>query len=118
MRPQLENEFTGLVQLVASQKGDALCESLLVCYEAGKPEIYDAYLVSQLLWTGKVREAAVLRPVAERRYSIVQTNVVSTTGPMDLAGHDRFSPAFMKELLANYDMVWHTGNFAAFLPKQ
>jgi hypothetical protein len=117
MRPQLEAEFTGLVQLVQAQNGDALCESLLVCFEAGKPEVYDPYLVTQLLSTGKVREADILRLIEDRHFSVVQTDTISGVDPLDIRGHDRFSPAFMTKLLANYQMVWRTGNFAAFVPK-
>jgi hypothetical protein len=118
VRPQLEAEFSGLVQLIAGQNGEALCESLLACYEAGKPEVYDPYLVTQLLSTGKVRESDILRLIEDRHFAVVQTDVVYQVEPQAITGHDRFSPAFMTALLANYQMVWRTGNFAAFVPKK
>jgi hypothetical protein len=117
-RTLAEAEFGGLVQLVASQNGEALCESLLVCYEAGKPEVYDAYLVTQLLSTGKMKESEILRLLDARHFSVVQTDVISGVDPQDLNGHDRFSAAFMKQLLAKYQMVWRTANFAAFVPRK
>jgi hypothetical protein len=118
LKPQFEAEFTGLVQFLQARNGPALCESLLACYEAGKPEIYDPYLVSQLLETGKVREDEILRMIGERHFAVVQTDVVTGVDPLAVSGHDRFSPAFMTQLLANYQMSWRTPNFAAFVPRR
>src|SRR5207248_6076004 len=41
--PQLEQEFASAVEFVRSHPGPALCESLLMCQEAGKPEEFDPY---------------------------------------------------------------------------
>jgi hypothetical protein len=117
LRPQIEAEFTGLVRFVQGRNGDALCESLLVCYEAGKPEFYDPYLVSQLLATGKIPESAILRLIDDRHFAVVQTDVISGVDPLALEGHDRFSAALMRHLLDHYQIAWRTGNFAAFVPK-
>jgi dolichyl-phosphate-mannose-protein mannosyltransferase len=117
LRPAFEAEFTGLVRYIQTRNGDALCEALLVCYEAGKPEVYDPYLVTQLLSTGKLPESDILRLLDERHFAVVQTDIVNGVDPLAVSGHDRFSPAFMRHLFDNYRMVWRTGHFAAFVPK-
>jgi hypothetical protein len=114
--PQLEQDFGNLVQFVRSRPGPALCESLLLCYEAGKQEQYDPFAVDQLIKTGKMPEAGVLRLLDEHRFSTIQLNVPAGE-PVNAAPRLRFSSAFMTRLLNNYQLATRTNSFAVLTPK-
>ena len=113
--PQLERDFAGAVEFVKSQPGPALCESLLLCFEAGKPEEYDAFTADQLVKTGKVPEAAVLRMLDERHFSTVQL-VMDPGEPLVPAERPRFSQPFMTRLLADYRPAMRTSSYTIFTP--
>jgi hypothetical protein len=49
-----EAEFTGVSNFIKSRPGPALCETMLLCYAAGKPETYDPFAVDMLVRTGKI----------------------------------------------------------------
>jgi hypothetical protein len=114
---QRQQEFERLVQFVQSQPGPALCESLLACFEAGKPKLYDAYVVSNLLSTGKLREAEVLALIEQRRFNVIQLDRPETNRPITIQGHSRFSPAFMTRLFTNYREGFSVSGYAAFVPR-
>jgi len=112
--PQLEQDFTAAVDFVRAHPGPALCESLLLCFEAGKPEEFDAYAVDQLVKTGRVPEAAILRLLDGRHFSTIQ---LVTSEPIAPAERTRFSQAFMTRLLGGYQMAMQTNSYAIFTPK-
>jgi len=115
--PELEQEFAGAVQFVKAQPGPALCESLLVCFEAGKPEEYDAFQIDQMIKTGKVQEAEVLKLLDGRHFSTIQL-VANAGDPIAPAGRPRFSQAFMVHLLNDYRLAMRTNSYAIFSPKR
>ncbi len=114
--PQLEQDFANAVQFVGSRPGPALCESLLLCYDAGKQEQYDPFAVDQLIKTGKMPEANLVRLLDERRYSTIQLNIPANE-PLSAAPRLRFSSAFMRTLLNDYQVAMRTNSFAIFTPK-
>ncbi len=112
--PQIERDFAGAVDFLRSRPGPALCESLLLCFEAGKPEEIDAYDVDQLVKTGRVPESAILRLLDERHFSTIQ---LVTSEPIAPAERTRFSQAFMTRLLTKYQPAMQTNSYAIFTPK-
>jgi hypothetical protein len=112
--PQLEQEFAGAMEFVRSHPGPALCESLLMCQEAGKPLEFDPYAVDQLVKTGRVPQAAILRLLDERHFATIQLNTNEPIGPVE---RSRFSQAFMTKLLTVYQPAVQTGSFVIFTPK-
>jgi hypothetical protein len=115
--PQLEQEFAAAAQFVTSQPGPALCESLLLCFEAGKPQEFDAFIVDQQVKTGQVPEAAVLKMLDDRRFGTIQLNVPAGE-PLAAAERMRFSQAFMAKLLATYRPAMRTSNHTIFTPSR
>jgi 4-amino-4-deoxy-L-arabinose transferase-like glycosyltransferase len=113
----LEAEFQNAVQVVRSQPGPALCENLLLCFDAGKPETVDAFAVDQSIKTGHLAEQALLEPVAARRFGVIQIEVGPSETLRPVARH-RFSAAFMSQLLANYRLVLRNSRHAIFVPNQ
>ena len=111
---QLEQEFTSAVDFVKSHPGPALCENLLLCFEAGKPFEFDPYAVDQLVKTGHVPEAAILRQLDEHHFSTISLLATEPIGP---AARGRFSQAFMVRLLNRYKPAVQSSSNAIFVPK-
>jgi hypothetical protein len=60
-------EFLGAID------GDALCETSLLCFWAGKPFAFDPYLVSEKIVGGRVSEETVVDLIASGRFRVIQT---------------------------------------------
>ncbi len=130
--PAHESEFNSAVDFMKTRPGPALCESLLLCYEAGKPFEYEPYSVRDLLRTGRLHEDEILQLLRTNHFQTVQialrSDEVNLKEWVDLRaslGSDqkesdkerRFTPAFMRELLDDYQLSKRTSDMAIFCPK-
>ena len=112
---QRDAGFATDVQFVRSQPGRVICEDLLVCFEAGKPYVFDAFNVDQLVKTGTLPESQVLQLLASHQFSGIQISFHSNE-PVTAAPRDRFSANFMRQLLTAYRPVLRTFDSVMFLP--
>ena len=71
--PELEKQFDAEVSFLASQPGPAICESLTLCYEAGKPYILDPFNSTRLVRFGKLNSDEIVKQIAEKKYGAIQT---------------------------------------------
>jgi len=128
----LENEFRSSVEYVRAHPGPALCESLLLCYEAGKPFEYEPFTVQDQINTGRTKENDVLQLLRTHQFQTVQIELRSdeedlkewadlraslASDQTDSDKQRRFTPNFMKELLADYQLSKRTSQMALFSPK-
>jgi hypothetical protein len=107
------HEFDADVALLRTRPGPALCEDLRVCFEAGKPFVYDAYFTKAQVKTRRLREADLIALVKNASFSTVQLTVDSqeSLGPRE---RDRFTAGFMEALLARYRIATQ-GNFSVLM---
>jgi len=127
--PALESEFSSSVEFVKARPGPALCESLLLCYKAGKPFEYEPFSVRDQINTGLIKEDEVLELLKTHHFQIVEIALRSdeqnlkewadlrTSLASDQTDPDRqrrFTPNFMKELLADYHLSKRTSEMALF----
>jgi len=126
-----QEEFNSAVQFVKTHPGPALCESLLLCYEAGKPFEYEPFSVRDQLKTGVLHEGDILHLLQTHHFQTVQIALRSDEGNVkdpelkaslssDQTQPDterRFTPAFMKELLKDYQLSKRTSEMAIFCPQ-
>jgi hypothetical protein len=110
-------EFQQLVQFVRAQPGPALCETLLVCFAAGKAQVYDPYVVTNLIETGKLREADVAALFDRRNFGVIQLGRPQENAPVPVTGHERLSPELLKHILANYREAFGVSWHGAFVPR-
>jgi hypothetical protein len=129
--PTLEREFQSSVAFLQAHPGPALCESLLLCYEAGKPFEYEPFTVNDQMMTGKVHEADVLQLLKTHHFQIVEVALRSDDQDLsdselrrslsnDQKDPDKmrgFPPNFMKELVEDYQLSKRTSRMALFCPK-
>jgi len=125
-----ENEFRSAVGFVRMRPGPALCESLLLCYEAGKPFEFEPFSVRDQIQTGRINEDEVLQLLRTHHFQIVQIALRSDEEDLkeidlraslssDQKAPDterRFTPNFMKELLGDYQLSKRTSEMAIFCP--
>lgn len=126
----LESEFRSAVESTKSRSGPALCESLLLCYEAGKAFEYEPFSVRDELKTGQVKEDDVLQMLRTHHFQTVEINLRSveenlnwpdlrtslTSDQTDPDTVRNFTPSFLKELVADYHLEKRTSQMALFAP--
>lgn len=95
------------VALLAVVPAPAICEDLLLCYEAGKPMDYDPYYVRDKILTGRVREDDILAMLRAGHYAAIQ---------LDHRDEGRFTPGFMRVLRAQYRPVMTGSYYSVFVP--
>jgi len=126
--PAHEAEFNSAVVFLKKKPGPVLCESILLCYEAGKPLEFEAFAVREQVRKGMLREDDVLPLLRTHHFQAVQVELRSDEESLNDAklraslGSDqkdpgterRFSPEFMKELLKDYQLSLRTSDMAIF----
>lgn len=73
--PEREKVFKSEVSFLVAQPGPALCESLLRCYDAGKPYVYDPFNSTSLMQFNKLNSHQIVENIVEKRYGAIETGV-------------------------------------------
>ena len=129
--PAQQAEFNSAVNFVKSHPGPGLCESHLLCFEAGKPFEFEPFSVRDQVMAGRIPESDVLDLLKTRHFQIVEIALRSDEADLSPAelqkslGSDqkdpekerRFSPNFMTELLQDYQLSLRTKDMVIFCPK-
>lgn len=97
------------IAILKSTNGPAICEDMLLCYEAGKPLVYDPYYVHDQILRGNVQDSSILAMLRAHHYAAIQINGVG-----DKEG--RFTIPFMHTLLDEYRPVLVSRRYAVFVP--
>jgi hypothetical protein len=113
--PQMEREYAAAVEFLKSRPGPALCESLLLCYDAGKPMTYEAFAVASLVKTRRIDEYDVLVMLRQRHWATIEIDL-GANEPLQASARRRFSKAFMRELFRDYGPALRTSDYALFVP--
>lgn len=128
--PAQEKEFQSAVTFLKAHPGPGLCESHLLCYEAGKPFEFEPFSVRDQVQTGRMREEDVLQLLKTRHFQTVELWVLSDEEKLndaeleaslaaeqkDFTEERRFSEAFLRELLKDYRLSMRTTSMAIFTP--
>jgi hypothetical protein len=107
--------FLEEVSFLRSRPGPAICESLLLCSEAGKPFELSPFDTFMLVSHGKLSERPIIEGLQKAEFGAVQLN-----GPVDsyLEGYsDRFSPAFAAATFNHYKLAFQERGSYIYVPK-
>src|SRR6266851_2433094 len=129
--PARVREFNSAAELLKTRPGPALCESHLLCYEAGKPFEYEPFSVQQQLKAGVLHEEDILQLLRTHPFQTIEValreeeqNLSEGDLRMSLTSDQkepdkqrRFGPKFMNELLAEYQLSMRTSEMALFCPR-
>lgn len=114
---QAEAEFNGVSDFIKARPGAALCETMLLCYAAGKPESYDPFAVDMLVRTGKLSQEALAHLIASRQYAVIEIDWAANE-PMQPAPRIRFPGPAMRALFSSYQLSLRSAKYAVFTPRQ
>jgi hypothetical protein len=113
---ELHDQQRGFQQDVAflrSQPGPALCESLLECYTAGKPFLYDPFNATRLIDLGKLDPSLLIDQLQRRRFGAVQIDALTDGEPDPV----RFHPLIDQAIAANYTSAAGTRGTYLYIPQ-
>ena len=114
--PRRESDFESQVALLRSRPGPAICENLLLCFDAGKPFTYDPFEAGEAFKTGRVDESRILELLEHHEFAAIELGI-RPTEPLRPAARYRFSAAFMRVLFAQYTPVFRGIESVVFVPK-
>ena len=104
--------FDTEVAFLRSQPGLALCESLLRCYFAGKPYIYDPFNATRQIGLGQLDANVIAGAVRRLQYGAIQLD-----GPLDNPRRtEQFAPPILAAIRENYHPVFQNQDGAIYLP--
>jgi hypothetical protein len=67
-----EAEFRRATEFLARQRGDAFCDSLLMCFEAGKPLVIEPFSARNAIETGRLEESQLTRLFERHRFAVIE----------------------------------------------
>lgn len=109
-----QRHFEEDVAFLRSQGGPALCESLLRCYFAGKPYVYDPFNATRLIAFHKLDDAVIVDGLSQHRYGAVQLDAPRQD---DDALPDRFNAKIAAAIEQNYKPVLEHDGASVYLPR-
>lgn len=97
-----QREFDGEVTFLKQRSAPVLCESLLRCYFAGQPYVYDPFNATRLIRFRKLDAGLVVAGLDRGTYSGVQFD----QSPDALAvEEERFAPEILRSIRSHYHRV-------------
>jgi hypothetical protein len=107
-------DFDFSVKLLRSRPGPALCEDLLLCFEAGKAFTFDPYFSNNMVLAGRIKDEELIAMVDSASYRTVQLDGTDLTpGP-----RPRFTSNLMKALLNRYRVEALLSHSVVMVPKE
>jgi hypothetical protein len=100
--PGRSRDFDFSVGLLRSRPGPALCQDLLLCFEAGKPFLYDPYFAYAELRAGRVGEDKLVALAENARFPSVQLNLTRDEKGLPPGARLLFTARFVDALLKRY----------------
>jgi hypothetical protein len=86
--PQRQKAFQTEVSFLLQQPGPAICETLILCYDAGKPYLLDPFNSRRLEMLGKLNSKEIVDQITERKFGAIQTELPVTQKPSDRFSDD------------------------------
>ena len=105
-----QTRFDAEVAFLRRQPGPALCESLLRCYYAGKPYLYDPFNATRLIAMHRLDAKVLIDALSRREYGAVQ---------LDKPGYgDTFAPAVNAAIRDYYHPAFENQDVAIYVPNR
>jgi hypothetical protein len=113
-----ERRFEEETKLLAAQPGNALCESLLRCYYAHKPYVYDPFNATRLIALGKLDPQVIASQLERQEFGAVQLERPVRVQYGKDVGKSRFAPTILRAVEQSYVPVLENEDGVIYLPKQ
>ncbi len=120
-----QSEFSADARYLAQRPGPAICESLLLCYRAGKPFILDPFNSRQYILAGRLDQTALIRRVAAHDFSVIQLRENICDDPKTAYCHilhypqkfNRFTDEFLYAVDRYYQPGWRSRDGVFYVPR-
>ena len=67
-----EAEFRRATEFLARHRGEAFCDSLLMCFEAGKPLVIEPFSARNAIETGRLDESQLTELFKRHRFAVIE----------------------------------------------
>ncbi|HEY3911917.1 MAG TPA: hypothetical protein VGM07_18815 [Stellaceae bacterium] len=118
-----QSEFAAETHYLAERPGLAICESLLLCYRAGKPFILDPFNSRQYILAGRLNEDRLTQQVAMHEFSVIQVREEICADPatadcrLQAQTFKRFTDRFLLAVARNYKLGRPSQDGAFYIPR-
>jgi hypothetical protein len=120
-----EQSFLAEAEYISKRQGQAICESLLLCYRAGQPFTLDPFNSRQFILAGRLDQGELIRRVAAREFAVVQLRADICDDPKTVTCHILHDPRkfirFTDEVLyavdRYYRIGWRSQDGTFYIPK-
>ena len=100
------------VAFLRVEPGPALCESMLRCYFASKPYVYDPFNATRMVGLGKLDANVVAAALRRHQYGAIQVN-----GPLaDQRRTEMFAPPILAAIRESYHSAFENQDGAIYVP--
>lgn len=113
-----QQRFVKQVSFLRAQTGQSLCESLLLCYYAGKPYELDPFNSTSLIAFGKLDESTLVNGIRNQQYSAIQFDKPPLRGGLPDAPPERFTPATLRAVQENYVPALQDLDCTVYVPRR
>jgi hypothetical protein len=111
-----ESEYIAGVDFLKSHPGPAICETMRLCFDAGKPLVYDPYYVREQVKIGRLKDNELAAGIEQQRYSTIQFDKFFDL-PAESNGRLYFSDALLRVIQRNYAVGLRTSSYVLLVPK-
>jgi hypothetical protein len=102
------------VAFLRVEPGPALCESMLRCYFASKPYVYDPFNATRMVGLGKLDANVVAAALRRHQYGAIQVN-----GPLaDQRRTEMFAPPILAAIRESYHSAFENQDGAIYVPNR
>lgn len=118
-----QDHFLAATRVLREHEGPALCENLLLCFEAGKPLLMDPYNARQMILIGRLEESAVLTDIKQHRFAMIEmpTRIYVDAPTRKIAPYlstpARFTENTLHAIETYYEPAWNAGGVIFYRPK-
>jgi hypothetical protein len=120
--PKQEHQFQEQVAFLRSVPGPALCESLLSCYDAGKPYVYDPFNATRLVEFHRLSAQPLLEAVDRGAFAEVQLDqpieeeYEDEVSASQSGGGGRFPSAILAAIQRHYMLAFSNSHCYIYVP--
>jgi hypothetical protein len=120
-----EHNFLTEAEYISRKHGPAICESLLLCYYAGRPFALDPFNSRQLILAGRLDPGELIGRIAAQEFAVVQLRADICDDPEAASCHirhywrkfDRFTDDVLYAVERHYRIDWRSQDGTFYVPK-
>ncbi|HYM01922.1 MAG TPA: hypothetical protein VET85_03185, partial [Stellaceae bacterium] len=117
--------FAADAAYLAQKQGAKICESLLLCHEAGAPFVLDPFNSRQYILAGKLDQGELIRRVAAQEFAVIQLRADISDDPASSGCHilhyprkfNRFTDEFLYAVDRSYRIDRRSQLGVFYIPK-